>query len=730
MPMKTAPPAAAAGAPPRTQGRPIRPSPRCRTRPWPTPWAQARTWARPRTQRPDAGGDGSADGGTTCAAGATECLGQRLRGCADPRGQWGAPMDCGNQACVSGRLHRRLRPKQHAVLRQRRADVQRKRQLGELRRLHRSDVRRRVRDGVVQGHMRAGGRSMHGDGPPDLRCDGQLGHCPALRQRGLHGHAVHGLVHGRNLRVLGQRPADLHEWPVGGTRRLRQSGLRRCERYGVVPGRLRAQRPRVRHGRGGGRPWASTHAPPRAPGVLRAPAPTACVNGACAGVCVPGTTKCSGNGVQTCGSDGQWSGAVACSNQACVSGACVGSCTPTTTTCSNNGVETCSASGTYGSPVACANSACVGGRMHRAVRAGDDPVFGPGRADVRPNGNWGAAVACTNSACVANGGIASCQGTCNPGASQCSGNSAIQIATPRASGERPSRAPTGMRGQTTAAARPSARECAPQAPPSVRRTLAAPRSTQCRRARPRALGALLPPARTPRASWRTARRLAGESARPARRSARATPPSRHARRPEPGEPRRPAPTRRASVRWDGLLPGRVLAWGDRVRDGSGRWLAQRRVHLQHQRGLGRALDLRQHRVRGWFLHRVVRAGFHAVWRHQQQRRGDLQRDGHLGATGRLRQRGVLRRRVHGDLLAGLDAVLGQRRGADLQRRRAAGGRPSTAPTRRASSSTAPRLRARATARRARPSARATAFRPAARREPTGRLRPAPTRRAS
>jgi hypothetical protein len=50
----------------------------------------------------------------------------------------------------------------------------------------------------------------------------------------------------------------------------------------------------------------------------------ACVEGTCTGVCGPGTSQCSGNAVQTCGSNGQWSAAVACPLTApfCAMGAC------------------------------------------------------------------------------------------------------------------------------------------------------------------------------------------------------------------------------------------------------------------------------------------------------------------------------------------------------------------------------------------------------------------------
>lgn len=86
----------------------------------------------------------------------------------------------------------------------------------------------------------------------------------------------------------------------------------------------------------------------------------ACVNGACVGVCTPGSLRCSGNGVQTCGATGTFGTAVACANQTCVNGACAGVCAPGSTQCSGNSVQTCTTTGTFGAPVACVNQ-CLNG---------------------------------------------------------------------------------------------------------------------------------------------------------------------------------------------------------------------------------------------------------------------------------------------------------------------------------------------------------------------------------
>src|SRR5258708_114908 len=47
----------------------------------------------------------------------------------------------------------------------------------------------------------------------------------------------------------------------------------------------------------------------------------ACVNGACTGTCTPATTRCMGNGVQTCDTSGNWSTASACTEY-CLNGSC------------------------------------------------------------------------------------------------------------------------------------------------------------------------------------------------------------------------------------------------------------------------------------------------------------------------------------------------------------------------------------------------------------------------
>ena len=81
-----------------------------------------------------------------------------------------------------------------------------------------------------------------------------------------------------------------------------------------------------------------------------------CLNGGCV-TCIPATTQCSGNGVQTCGSDGAWGAALACSaSTTCVFGECTGVCGPGQTTCSGTTPQACDASGHWQGGPACSGA--------------------------------------------------------------------------------------------------------------------------------------------------------------------------------------------------------------------------------------------------------------------------------------------------------------------------------------------------------------------------------------
>jgi hypothetical protein len=185
-----------------------------------------------------------------------------------------------------------------------------------------------------------------------------------------------------------------------------------------------------------------------------------CVAGACTGVCAVDTTKCSNNGVETCGAEGQWGTPVACTGQTCVDGVCSGTCAPNQVQCSGNTPQTCGESGTWTSGTACASQTCVagvcsgtcapgqtqclgnlvqscsasGGWQTQTTCAGNAPACldstcvacsptttqcaGNSYETCSAGGSWGSPVACVNETCI-NG---ACTGVCAPGQTQCSGN--------------------------------------------------------------------------------------------------------------------------------------------------------------------------------------------------------------------------------------------------------------------------------------------------------------------
>src|SRR5580704_6105421 len=84
--------------------------------------------------------------------------------------------------------------------------------------------------------------------------------------------------------------------------------------------------------------------------------------------CLPGAQRCAGNGIETCGSTGQWgtemASPAACTDRACVDGECVGVCAPGSVGCMGNQPQTCDANGTWQSAgPACTQPApaCIAG---------------------------------------------------------------------------------------------------------------------------------------------------------------------------------------------------------------------------------------------------------------------------------------------------------------------------------------------------------------------------------
>jgi hypothetical protein len=83
---------------------------------------------------------------------------------------------------------------------------------------------------------------------------------------------------------------------------------------------------------------------------MPATCPFTCRDGACAGSCVPGTSRCSGtpggNILETCDSDGAYTNIRVC-NFACKRGACVGVCHPGDKRCTGSVPQICDTSGEW-----------------------------------------------------------------------------------------------------------------------------------------------------------------------------------------------------------------------------------------------------------------------------------------------------------------------------------------------------------------------------------------------
>ncbi len=167
------------------------------------------------------------------------------------------------------------------------------------------------------------------------------------------------------------------------------------------------------------------------------------------GSCSPGQIRCSGNGVQTCGGDGQWSAPQTCVDQTCLAGACVGMCAPGQThpvPCGNCGTDTqtCTSAGTWQGSGNCSGQGacmptttqvcntygtqtCTASCAWGACSCPSAPACTPGQAQCSTSGGveacdacgqLGAPMTCSSGTCM--GGV--CTGACTPGAKQCSGN--------------------------------------------------------------------------------------------------------------------------------------------------------------------------------------------------------------------------------------------------------------------------------------------------------------------
>ena len=318
-------------------------------------------------------------------------------------GQWGSPAACSNSACVIGGLHGRLRARRHAVLRQRRPDLQRERPVGERvgvhvrvreRKLHRrlraridAVLGQRSADVLVERHVGhrvrlhelcVRGRSVHGrvcsgrdavlgQRRPDVQLQRSVGERRGVRERGVRHRSVHGRVHPRGDAVLGQRRADVRQQRSMGRRRgLHQLGVR----VGWVHRRLRARRRRS------ARATACRRARRAEPGARapRARTPRASPARAPASAC------------------------------------------PARPSARATASRRAARAGNGGPPSrAWARRACRARAPARARRATRSARATPPRC-AAARARWGAPVACSNQACI--NGV--CSGSCAPTSTQCS----------------------------------------------------------------------------------------------------------------------------------------------------------------------------------------------------------------------------------------------------------------------------------------------------------------------
>ena len=336
----------------------------------------------PEAATGDANVDAAPEAGPVCSSGTTQCVGNGVEACSG--GQWGTPMDCGNQACVSGGCSGVCAPNSTQCSGN---GVQTCNASGNW---GTSVVCTSQACVVTSGTASCQGACT----PGAPQCDGaSLQTCDATGNWGADQACPSGACTGTQCSGI----------CVAGATQCSGNGLQTC-----TAGQ-----------------WGS---------------PVDCGNQACVGtgagalcqgVCAPNATSCatdadggSTSTVQTCSATGTWTPTSACPF-ACVNGPASGVCAPGTTSCSGNGVQTCETNGQWGSavcvlepgvrrtgrawararprrpparttasrpattpgrsepPAPCANSACVGGALRRAMRTGLDPVLGPGRADLR-----------------------------------------------------------------------------------------------------------------------------------------------------------------------------------------------------------------------------------------------------------------------------------------------------------------------------------------------------------
>jgi hypothetical protein len=135
--------------------------------------------------------------------------------------------------------------------------------------------------------------------------------------------------------------------------------------------------------------------------------------------CASGSTRCSGDGVETC-VGGQWGAPVACASGTCADGGvCSGACSTGQFQCSGNGVQPCD-NGQWGSPVACVNQTCDNGECTGTCAPGETNPIACGHCGTDTQ-TCGAGGAWTSGACAGQG--------CVPGDTQACNTNGMQTCT-------------------------------------------------------------------------------------------------------------------------------------------------------------------------------------------------------------------------------------------------------------------------------------------------------------
>ena len=144
--------------------------------------------------------------------------------------------------------------------------------------------------------------------------------------------------------------------------------------------------------------------------------------------CSVGATQCSGNAVETCGSNGQWGTAVACVNSTCAVGVCSGSCSPGEVQCSGNAAVQGCVSGVWGTPTTCNNQACVNGGCTGSCSPGRTECTSDTQVETCSTTGMWVTTTCTE-ACVNaddGGSGGNCGGLCVPGTTQCTSDTQVE----------------------------------------------------------------------------------------------------------------------------------------------------------------------------------------------------------------------------------------------------------------------------------------------------------------